>query len=189
MATPISLGTAKSKSRVFAWSGPDLLTANTTVPAVGDFAYQASLPSSNESTGVAVLALPTASGDDEVTNSIELGFFGTDADGETGEAFVWGLTEIEDYSGKYAGCFLGRFSFVLGPTFSSSGPYTGANHYFADEINTLNNYAMTPPGARPTGTAPAERGSIVLDTAGASHIVVRLVKVTAAGVGLTWRPF
>lgn len=190
--TPCTIGTPKTKTRVYTWEYEEAtynVITSTTPADPGAYVYLDSTPTPSWPDGIAVITLPTAA-PAEVANNIELGFFGRGDATQAGSAQVWGLSEIEGNSGKYLGTYLGTFEFVLGAaTVSADGPFTSYTYNFAGTINVQDEFGITPPGVRLTGNHPDARGGVILDSAGFTYIVVVLDKGdVTTGVGLTWRP-
>lgn len=198
MATPVTLGTAKTDWIVPIDSGHAILTTEEALESVGTHAgFLSAPPGSDPPNGRFVLSLPTDAGDDQVTSTVALGFYGTGGGGTKLLARVWGLSNTHDdvESEGVWGVYIGEFEILLGTkTYNGStgaAPFdeSGKTYRFADTILVTGDYSNTPPGFRVVGAATGAFAVVFFDSIGFRTIVVSLAVVNADSGGLAWRSF
>lgn len=199
MATACTIGTAKSPTTIPLLESKAALTDNDTLDGVESHAgFLSAVPSDDPENGAFLITLPIG-GDLAVTNSLALGFFGTDAAGEKVRARIWGITPI-DYTGasdptQAFGVYLGELEIELGAlAYAGSGGATPFNdsavtYLFADSIGVVQDYSSTPPGMRIIGAASGAFAMVFLDSMGFTQVFVSLAVDDAAKAGLVWRAF
>lgn len=168
----------------------NLCTNSATAPTPAAYAHSTTKPVTTHASGVYVLDVQ------ERCNQIALRFFGTDANNETGEAYVYGISEYspDGVNKEYLGEYIGNLSFTLGAATVASGsrfiPNTatltaGKSALWADTITAtvdevLNGWEVV----ADTADGPA---IAIGDIVGYRYIVVVLKLGTAEGLGFIWR--
>lgn len=197
MATPVTLGTAKTDWQVPLDSSAAALTTEAVLEDPGTNAgFLSEVPSVDIPNGRFVLTMPTAAGDDQVSSSVQLGFFGEGAASKVLKARIWAISKTSDDEVETAGAwgiYLGELEIILGAKFytgtGGAAPFSasGKTYRFADTINIVEDYSSTPPGMRLVGAGTGAFATLLLDGLGATAIVVSLVIDDATSAGLTWR--
>jgi len=165
-----------------------LLTTNgNALSALGAYSHMVNKPVPDPTNGVYIF------GPFDPTNAVELKFFGTDANNETGLARVWSIKEktnpaIAGPVVEYIGTILLNLALTLGDASlnvnSKAIPGVTANYKAVDTITLTNDY--TRGGATVYGDGADAWPSLFFDRVGAPFLVVELsiASSTAAGLGV-----
>lgn len=164
-----------------------LTTNGNALSALGAYSHSVSRPVPDPTNGIFVF------GPFDPTNAVEMKFFGTDANNETGLARVWGLKEFTNagIAGppiEYVGTILLNLGLTLGNADlnvnSKALPGVVSGYKAVDTITLTNDY--TRGGATVYGAGADAWPSLFFDRVGAPFLVVELsiAASTAAGLGV-----